>query len=182
MIITLSALCYPASLISGIRGAVNVDGSGGGADTVDVYNTSDTVGRTLHIGDNASLARRPAITSSAPAVSALCRRRRNDDGPSGLGRDTVYAAPDAFTPITITAANPDHAARRYAQPDLATAQNYVVNGTPANGNVTSTNLKTLSYTGFETGPNISDANFDGDGDVDGADFLAWQRGLGKPDA
>jgi hypothetical protein len=27
-------------------------------------------------------------------------------------------------------------------------------------------------------PPASNADFDGDGDVDGADFLAWQRGLG----
>ena len=25
---------------------------------------------------------------------------------------------------------------------------------------------------------VDDADFDGDGDIDGADFLAWQRGLG----
>jgi autotransporter-associated beta strand protein len=31
-----------------------------------------------------------------------------------------------------------------------------------------------------TPPALANANFDGDGDVDGADFLIWQRGLGGP--
>jgi hypothetical protein len=31
------------------------------------------------------------------------------------------------------------------------------------------------------GPGEDDADFDGDGDVDGADFLTWQRGLGAGD-
>ncbi len=32
------------------------------------------------------------------------------------------------------------------------------------------------------GPPVMQADFDGDGDVDGNDFLAWQRGLGKTNA
>jgi len=30
-------------------------------------------------------------------------------------------------------------------------------------------------------PTVPDADFDGDGDVDGVDFLTWQRGLGLTD-
>jgi hypothetical protein len=33
-----------------------------------------------------------------------------------------------------------------------------------------------------TAPPGDDADFDGDGDVDGRDFLTWQRGFGTPDA
>jgi hypothetical protein len=37
---------------------------------------------------------------------------------------------------------------------LAAAQSYQVNGTPASGNVTSSNLNTLTFSNFESGPNI----------------------------
>jgi hypothetical protein len=37
---------------------------------------------------------------------------------------------------------------------------------------------TLNLTGMVEGATISSADFDGDGEVDGSDFLAWQRGLG----
>jgi hypothetical protein len=32
--------------------------------------------------------------------------------------------------------------------------------------------------GLDAGPAVDDADFDGDGDIDGADYLTWQRGLG----
>jgi len=35
---------------------------------------------------------------------------------------------------------------------------------------------------FEVQPIVSSADFDPDGDIDGADFLAWQRGFGTPGA
>ncbi len=35
---------------------------------------------------------------------------------------------------------------------------------------------------FEVQPIADSADFDSDGDIDGADFLAWQRGLGTPSA
>lgn len=38
---------------------------------------------------------------------------------------------------------------------------------------------TLTLTGMVAAEPISTADFDGDGDVDGDDFLAWQRGLGS---
>jgi hypothetical protein len=58
-----------------------------------------------------------------------------------------------------------------------------VNGTPANGNVTSTNLKTLSYTGFETGPIVITppelpGDYNRDGAVDAADYTVWRKMLG----
>jgi hypothetical protein len=74
----------------------------------------------------------------------------------GSGADTVYAQPNAITPISIVGANPTTAPGDTLNLALASAADYVVNGTPASGNVTSSNLKTLSYTGFETGPNIDD--------------------------
>jgi hypothetical protein len=39
-------------------------------------------------------------------------------------------------------------------------------------------LATLTLTRTTPGPPTLAADFDGDSDVDGADFLAWQRGLG----
>ncbi|MEO6436675.1 MAG: Ig-like domain-containing protein, partial [Tepidisphaeraceae bacterium] len=60
---------------------------------------------------------------------------------------------------------------------LATAQNYVINGSPASGNVTSDNRQMLNWTGFETGPIVDDAApvvvgryFDGDGAADQLTF------------
>jgi hypothetical protein len=171
------------SLVSGIHGAVNVDGSGGGADTVDIFNSSETAARTLHI-ENGFIGRQPGdnlfgsggYLQYVGIAGALTVRL-------GSGSDVVYAAPNAVTPITVQGNNPTSAPGDTLNLELATAQNYVVNGTPVNGNVTSTNLKTLSYTGFETGPFITTSpdlvgDYGRDGVVDAADYVVWRKKLG----
>ncbi|TWU28476.1 beta strand repeat-containing protein [Bythopirellula polymerisocia] len=100
----------------------------------------------------------------------------------GTGADTVYAQPLLDATVSIVGNNPTTAPGDTLNLTLAAAQNYLVNGSSSNGNVTSTNLKTITYTGFETGPIIASAEFDGDGVIDGRDFLAWQRGFGMPNA
>ncbi|TWU24621.1 sialidase family protein [Bythopirellula polymerisocia] len=178
-------LGYPLgaqSITSVIRGGVRFDGSGGGSDDVTIYDTADTTGRTFHIANN-SLGQAPGddlfgqggyleFVGITGAMSINL----------GAGSDTVYARPNAQSPITIRGANPTTAPGDKLNLDLSTAANYVVNGTPLSGNVTSDNLMTLTYTGFETGPILASAEFDGDGIIDGRDFLVWQRGFGIPNA
>jgi hypothetical protein len=76
-----------------------------------------------------------------------------------------------------------------------TTYNVAVSGMTANGTVIASLLAGVTHDAagnpslaststdntvtFATPP---DADFDGDGDVDGRDFLAWQRGYGKPAA
>ncbi len=67
----------------------------------------------------------------------------------GSGADTIYAQPHISTTINIQANNPTTAPGDKLTLALAAAQNPVVTGT-TNGNVTSANLKTLTWTGIET--------------------------------
>jgi hypothetical protein len=75
----------------------------------------------------------------------------------GSGADTVFAQPNATATISIAGGNPAAAPGDTINLALAAAQNPVQHGSAANGNVTSDNLKTLSYTAFETGPNVDDS-------------------------
>jgi hypothetical protein len=76
---------------------------------------------------------------------------------TGSGADTVYAAPNATATVSIVAGNPTTAPGDTLNLALASAVGYSVNPTSATaGNVTSSNLKTLTYSGFESGPNVDD--------------------------
>src|SRR5712672_1462533 len=75
----------------------------------------------------------------------------------GCGADTVYWQPNRSATVSIHGASPTSARGDTLNLALAAAENYVLQATPASGNVTSDNLKTLTYSGFETGPNIDDA-------------------------
>jgi hypothetical protein len=172
----------PNSITSLIRGGVRISGAGG-ADTIDIYNNSDTIGRTLHI-ENGFIGRQPGDNLFGPGG---CLEYVGIAGPLtvrlGSGSDIVYAAPHAVTPITVQGNNPTSAPGDTLNLELATAENYVVNGTPTNGSVTSTNLMTLNYTGFETGPLITTSpdlpgDFGRDGVVDAADYVVWRKMLG----
>lgn len=172
--------------LQGIQGLIRYNAGVDGGN-MRVSDNADTTGDTGHLTAS-TLGAAPGDNLFGPGGSLEFSNIVNSSLSSGItlnlgsGADAIFAQPLASAQVTINAGNPTSAPGDALNLVLATAQNYVVNGTPANGNVTSTNLMTLSYTGFETGPNISDANFDGDGDVDGNDFLAWQRGLGKPAA
>src|SRR5439155_5518086 len=90
---------------------------------------------------------------------------------NGSGADTVFVAPSATTPFSITGGNPTAAPGDRINLALAAAQNYVLNGSAASGSVTSSNLKTVNYSGFETGPavdNVAPAVVNADINLNGA--------------
>jgi len=180
------AIGYPLSpaLTSVIRGGVRISGGGGDIDEATVYNFSDTVGRTLHI-ENDFVGRVPGDDLFGPGgyleyvgIGGSLTVRL------GSGADVVYAAPNSVTPIIVQGNNPTSAPGDTLNLALASAVNYVVTPTSATaGNVTSDNLQTLSYTGFENGPNIVPepellGDYNGNGKVDTADYVSWRRTLG----
>lgn len=175
--------------VSEIFGPITFD-TGTDAGRVSVTDINSTIGKVAHL-DTISLGAYPGDTLFGPGgslhfttlVNQFAGINFNAMGMSlGSGADTIYAQPLATGTVGLFAGNPTTAPGDTLNLSLVTAANYVINGTPASGNVTSTNLMTLSYTGFETGPNLLSAEFDGDGNIDGRDFLAWQRGFGKLNA
>ena len=72
----------------------------------------------------------------------------------GTGADTVYAMPDASTPITINGGAPDGGPRRSVEPGSCGGTKLRRQRHARFGNVTSSNRQTLNWTGFETGPSI----------------------------
>jgi hypothetical protein len=139
---------------SGIHGGVRFNGGGGGNDTITLYDQSDATGRTLHVG-NGQIGGTAGdnIFGAGGYVQYVGVTGRMTVG-LGTGADTVYAIPEASTPITINGGSPTVAPGDRLNLALSAAQNYVVSGTPASGNVTSSNRQTLNWTGFETGPII----------------------------
>jgi hypothetical protein len=127
----------------------------------------------------------------------------------GTGADTIYAQPMPTARYTINAGDPVSLPgdQLVLQLELAAALDPVISNPSApTGNVTSSNLQTLNWTGID-GPvtvqipgdfdgdglvgaadlDILFANMgisaagdaDGDGDTDGADYLVWQRRQGQ---
>jgi hypothetical protein len=140
------------SIVTGILGPINIDGSGGGVDDVTIYDNSETVGRTVDIANNFVGAASGDNLFGAGGYlhyTALGSLTIN----LGSGADTVYAQPDSLTPITIAGNNPTTAPGDRLFLALATAINPVItHSTSTSGFVTSGNLKKLTYSGFETGP------------------------------
>jgi hypothetical protein len=146
-----------ASNPKAIAGRINFFGEAGtGNRVVQFLGTSDTVGSILHVNAD-TIGAFPGDTFFAPggsmyfdSVAAITLRM-------GSGADTAYIAPHATATINISGGNPTAAPGDTLNLALAVAQNYVLHGTPASGSVTSDNLKTLTYSGFETGPELDDA-------------------------
>jgi hypothetical protein len=75
----------------------------------------------------------------------------------GSGADTLYVQPNATATVGIAGGSPTAVPGDMLNLALAAAQGYSVNpGSPGAGSVTSANLKALTYSGFESGPNIDD--------------------------
>jgi len=150
------------------------DGGANGS-SISVIDSLETIGRTVHLTQN-TLGAFPG-DDLFPVGGSLTFTNIKAGGANpglglflGSGADTLYAQPSATGTITITGGSPTTAPGDVLNLALAAAQNYVINGTATNGSVTSTNLKTLSYSGFETGPNVdavapavvaADINLDG---------------------
>ncbi|MCI0541571.1 MAG: hypothetical protein L0Z50_40755, partial [Verrucomicrobiales bacterium] len=173
--------------LAGIQGLVRYYAGAGGGNVL-VSDNADTTGDTGHLTAT-TLGAIPGDNLFGPGGWLEFHDLVDFGSFPGItlnlssGADTIYAQPLASARVTINAGNPTAAPGDTLNLELATAENYVVNGTPTNGNVTSTNLMTLSYTGFETGPIIGTApdlpgDYNRDGAVDTADYILWRAMLG----
>jgi hypothetical protein len=142
-----------------ILGDIQFDaGAGGGR--VQVYNNFGTGARTTHI-DASSVSAFPG--DNLFGAGSLRFSGLTDNGASfhgleilfGRGSDDVFVQPSTHR-VVLNGGAPGTAPGDTLNLALANAQNYVLNGTPASGSVTSDNLATLSYTAFESGPNVDD--------------------------
>jgi hypothetical protein len=173
--------------LQAIQGPIRYNAGAGGGNVL-VSDNADTTGDTGHLTDT-TLGAIPGDNLFGPGGWLEFHNLVDFGSFPGItlnlssGADTIYAQPLASARVTINAGNATAAPGDTLNLELATAANYAVNGTPANGNVTSTNLKTLSYTGFETGPFITTSpdllgDFGRDGVVDAADYVMWRKMLG----
>jgi hypothetical protein len=135
------------------RGAFSING-GTGDDVINLNYADDTVGRTFHLAHNSFGATPGDNVFGLGGSLHFTSINGSINITAGSGADTVYARPNATAAVTINGANPTVAPGDQLTLALAGALNYVVNGTPASGNVTSTNLRTLTWSNFETGPTI----------------------------
>jgi hypothetical protein len=144
--------------LTGIQGSVIFDGGANGS-SISMADSLDTVGRTAHLTQN-SLGAIPG-DDLFPAGGSLTFTNIKAGGANpglnlglGSGGNTIFAQPNATGTISISGA-PSTAAGTINLA-LAAAQNYAINGNAASGNVTSSNLKTLSWVRFAGGPNVDD--------------------------
>lgn len=145
---------------SGILGPVTYNaGAGGGR--IRMWNNFGTGSRTTHV-DSSSIGAWPGDTLFGPGASIRFSGVTDNGSAAGIdlmfgrGTDTVYAQPLPNTSIVLNggASGTIGDSLNLA---LASAQNYSINATSAtSGNVTSSNLKTLSWTNIEV-PVVVDA-------------------------
>lgn len=145
-----------AANLETIHGPIEFDGGGGADNRVTATDTNDTTGDIGHIDQN-TVGAYPGDNLFGAGGSLKFVSIARLDLNCGSGADTIYAQPNLSTLLFINASSPGVAPGDSINLALATAVGYSVNGTPASGNVTSSNLKTLTYTGFESGPNIDAA-------------------------
>ncbi|MBC8107948.1 MAG: hypothetical protein H7Z14_15270 [Anaerolineae bacterium] len=140
------ALTTPTSSLNSIANRVRFDGQSG-TNTVNLNDSADTSPNTAHI-DQFSVGAYPGDNLFGSGGTFHFTNASALTLSMGTGADTVYAQPNSAATISI-AANVPFLPGDGLKLALASAANHVVNGTPSNGNVMSSNLKTLSYTGFE---------------------------------
>ncbi|HEY7115108.1 MAG TPA: hypothetical protein VH475_00895, partial [Tepidisphaeraceae bacterium] len=146
-----------SNTLTGIQGAIVFDGGASGS-SIAVNDGADATGRIAHLTQT-SLGAFPGDTLFPTGGSLTFNKIVAGFTPAltltlGGGADTVYAQPNPTGTITITGGGPTAAPGDTINLALAAAQNYVLHGNAASGNVTSANLKTLTYSGFEGGPNV----------------------------
>ena len=137
-------------------GDVATYGTFGGGSVV-VSATLNTTPTIVHLTDS-TLGAYPGDNLLGPGGSVEFFNATSLSLTLGSGADTVYAAPNATATVSIIGGNPTTAPGDTLNLALAEASGYSVNPTSATaGNVTSSNLKTLTYSGFESGPNVDDS-------------------------
>jgi len=149
------AINLPGDL-SAIHGPIFFYGGGGATNNINHLSNPATAPITVHLDQN-SLGAYPG-DSFFPAGGALYFQDvTNMSVRLGSGEDTAYVQPNALAAISINGGNPTGAPGDTLNLALAVAAGYSVNPTSATaGNVTSANLKTLTYSSFESGPNIDE--------------------------
>jgi hypothetical protein len=142
--------------LSTILGPVYYDGGADG-DNLNQLNNSSVTPATVHV-DQDSVGAYPGDNFFPAGASLHFANVDNMVLTMGSGADTVYAQPNLSTTVSLRGGSPTTAPGDTLNLALADAENYVVTPTSATaGNVTSTNFMTLTYSSFETGPNIDDA-------------------------
>jgi hypothetical protein len=145
------ALNLPGSL-SAILGPVYFYGNAG-TNNINELNNSATVDTTVHL-DAAALGAGPGDNFFPAGGALFFDSVTNMTITLGSGVDTAYATPNITAAVNIRGGSPTTAPGDTLVLELGEAVNYVLHGTASSGSVTSDNLKTLSYSGFETGPTI----------------------------
>jgi len=145
-----NALNLPPNLAT-VLGPVFFDG-GGDANINQLTNSSATPA-VVHV-DQTSVGAFAGDTFFPAGASLHFQNVSNMTLTMGSGEDTVYAQPNATATVNIRGGNPTTAPGDTLNLDLTNAVNYVITPTsPTSGNVTSDNLQTLTFSGFETIPN-----------------------------
>ncbi|MEX2092601.1 MAG: CSLREA domain-containing protein, partial [Pirellulales bacterium] len=146
-------------LTSSVQGPITFDAGtpsplhGG---TVNVSSAAHGDAKTAHMTDS-TLGAHPDDNLFGAGGSLEFFNITNLNLTLGSGPDTVYGQPLADATVQIVGNNPTTLPGDTLNLDLANAVNYVITPTSATaGNVTSDNLQTLTYSGFESGPNIDD--------------------------
>ncbi len=150
------ALTTATFILNNIAGPITFDGQGGTNNTITLNDTLDSTGDTVHMTAS-TLGAHPDDNLFGVGGSLEFFNIVDMTLTLGTGPDTVHAQPLADATVQIAGNNPTTAPGDTLNLDLASAVNYVITPTSATaGNVTSDNLQTLTYSGFETGPNIDD--------------------------
>ncbi len=135
-------------------GDASVYGPTGGG-TVSISASAQSAPITAHL-DATTIGAFPGDSLFGPGGSVEFKNATQVNLTLGTGADTMYAQPNATAAVGISGSNPMTAPGDTLHLALAGAVNYVVTPTSATaGNVTSTNLNTLTYSRFETGPNVN---------------------------
>jgi len=142
--------------VDNIRGLVQFVGWSGALNSLTIDDGADTTGDTVRVIPN-SVSNGPGTPLFAPGGSVNYSNVNSATLVLGSGDDTIYARPSSQNTIAIHGQNPTTTPGDRLNLALAEAQNYVINSTGGGaGNVTSSNLQTLSWTGIEEGPFVDD--------------------------
>lgn len=137
-----------------IQGAVWFDGQNGAGDNVRVsYNAAETA-QTVHITQSGIGAFPGDNFFGAGGSIHFASTVEQVTVTGGSGPDTFYVQPSSFATISVTAGSPTTSPGDTLILALAGVQNYVLNGSPASGSLTSSNRMPLSYGEFEGNANI----------------------------
>jgi hypothetical protein len=142
--------------VDNIRGLFQFFGWSGAVNSLTIDDGADTTGDTVRVIPNL-ISNGPGAPLFASGGSVNYYNVTSATLVLGSGSDTVYARPSSQNTVAIHGQNPTTSPGDTLNLALAEAQNYVIHSTGVGaGNVTSSNLQTLSWTGIEEGPFVDD--------------------------